>query len=313
MGTRRTFFPAPPNFLPLWELERPVDWSRRFGRAAPLAVEIGVGTGENLVREARSRPDWNFLGLELKWGRLARALHRAEEAGLPNVLGLLADARFVFHRLLPERSVRQVVALFLDPWPKDRHEKRRLFGRDFLRLAASRLEDGGCVYLVTDHAPFAGWVEEQAVGTGLSARRRPVGPGFGTRFEAKWLGTGRRTFWEVRFEKREHPQVPAPEEAEVIAYAVDGFDPRRFRPEPVRGGVTVAFKQFLYDPDKRWGMVRAVVVEPNLTQQLWIEIVHDRKGWRVSPAEGCVFVPTPGVRAALEAVREAARRSVEGA
>ncbi len=287
-----------------------MDWSARFGRAAPLAVEIGVGTGENLVREAGNRPDWNFLGLELKWGRLARALRRAEEAGLSNVRGVLADARFVFHRLLPERSVREVVALFLDPWPKDRHEKRRLFDRGFLRLAASRLEPDGKMYLVTDHAPFAEWVEDQAGGTGLSARRRPVGPGFGTRFEAKWLDAGRRTFWEVHFEKREHPRIPPPEEAEVIAYAVEGFDPERFRPETVRGEATVAFKQFLYDTGRRWGMVRAVVVEPNLTQQFWIEIVHDRRGWRVSPAEGCAFVPTPGVRAALEAVRDAARRSV---
>ena len=310
MGVRRTFFPAPRGFLPWWELERPVDWPGRFGRTAPLAVEIGVGTGENLVREAGNRPDWNFLGLELKWGRLARALRRAQEAGLSNVRGLLADARFVFHRLLPERSVREVAALFLDPWPKDRHEKRRLFDRGFLRLAASRLEDGGWIRLVTDHAPYAEWVEEQADETGLAARRRAVGPGFGTRFEAKWLDAGRRTFWEVRLDKREHPDVPQPEEAEVIAYAVEGFDPGRFRPETVRGEVTVAFKQFLYDAGRRWGMVRAVVVEPNLTQQFWIEIVCDRKGWRVSPAEGCAFVPTPGVRAALEAVRDAARRSV---
>ncbi len=310
MGARRTFFPVPPGFLPWWELRRPENWAERFGRDAPLEVEIGTGTGERLVREASAHPGRNYLGLELKWGRLTRTLRRAQEAGLTNVRGLLADARLAFHRLIPPASVDRVVALFLDPWPKDRHEGRRLLGREFLALAASRLRPGGEIVLVTDHRPHAEWVVEQAAGGPLRARVRRVPPGFRTRFEDKWVEGGLREFHEVHLEKTRHEDFPSPEEVEVIQYPVKGLDPDRFRPEPCRGEVTVAFKQFLYDPVRLRGMVRAVVVEPNLTQQLWIEIVRERRGWRVSPAEGCVFIPTPGVRAALEQVAAAANRSV---
>ncbi len=308
-GSRRTFFPVPEGFVPWWRLGRPQDWAQLFGRPGPVELEIGPGTGERLAREAGAHPDRNYLGVELQWGRLARALERCGRAGCRNVRGTLADARFVLHRVAPPRSLDRVVALFLDPWPKDRHEGRRLFGRPFQELVASRLRDGGEVYLVTDHGPYADWVCEQARGGPLRAERREIRPGFGTRFEEKWVGGGQERFHEIRLVKERHPEVPVPEEVEVIQVPVSGFDPDRFAPRTVRGEATVAFKEVVHDPGRAKALVRAVVVEPLLEQQLWIEVVRERKGWRVSPAEGCAFVPTPGLRAALEEVARAADES----
>ncbi len=309
MPGRKTFFPPEPGLILGWQAERPVDWAGRFGRRAPVEVEIGPGTGEYLAGEAARRPDWDFVGIELKYDRLVRTLRKAREGGLDNVRGVLADARVALHRLFRPGSIARLTALFPDPWPKDRHHGRRLFNRGFLALAATRLAPGGELWVVTDHGPYADWIAVEAEAAGLAPRRSRVTPGLDTRFERQWVAGGQQRFHELRFAGPWPDRtVPVPEEVPVIHVDLDGFDPEGFAPRSVRGPVTVAFKEFLYDPQKRRGMVRAVVVEPHLEQQVWIEIVRDRKGWRAGPAEGCAYVPTPGVRAALDAVRAAATR-----
>jgi hypothetical protein len=77
---------------------------------------------------------------------------------------------------------------------------------------------------------------------------------------------------------------------------------------PAEGGIAVAFKERLFDPAQQLAMVRAVVVEPDLVQHLWIEIRRQGANarWHIRPANGCQFVPTAGVQRALDAVRDAA-------
>ena len=88
-------------------------------------------------------------------------------------------------------------------------------------------------------------------------------------------------------------------------YRVKQFDPARFQPADVDDGVHVVFKETRYDPARQIAMTRVVVVEDDLTQHFWIEVVREGDEWRIRLAPGCGVVPTVGVQRALDAMREA--------
>jgi tRNA (guanine-N7-)-methyltransferase len=290
-----------------WPIEqRPFQAAESFGRDAPLVVEIGFGNGEYLVRRAHEMPDVNLVGIENAWGSASRARRRVERAGLTNVRLLYGDAWDVLRWGVAPRSIDDGWCLFPCPWPKARHEKNRLFSRDFLRLLNSRLRDEAQFDLVTDHAEFRDWVLEQLPGTGVDVTCEDTGPEFETKYERKWRDGGQSTFYRLCLRKQEHQDVPFPEDVALEIRRFDQFEPDRFEPRDVRGEVTVAFKEFLYDAQRRTAMVRVVVAEPDLTQHVWITIVHDGRQWVVRPAQGSGMVPTRGMQTAIDAVREQA-------
>ena len=118
--------------LILWRnAERPINWPQMFEREAPLEVEIGFGKGEYLVRLAQSFPERNFVGIEVEWGSVRRALAAIAREKVNNVRLLFVDTRIAFDRLFCPRAIERVYALFPMPWPKERHIKHRVFSHDF--------------------------------------------------------------------------------------------------------------------------------------------------------------------------------------
>jgi tRNA (guanine-N7-)-methyltransferase len=287
--------------------ERPIDWRRRFGREAPIIVEIGFGNGAYLVRQAQEQPERDFVGIELEWPSVQRGLRRIAQAGVSNVRILQVDARVAFERLFTPRSVHHIYSLFPCPWRKEKHIKHRLFGHGFLKLLNSRLVDGGTIHVVTDYEPYVEWIVEQAQGTGFDLRVERIPPRYGTKYERKWLEQGQAHFFELWFAKETHVDIPLKEDIPLKTYRVARFDPKRFQPKETRGDITVVFKAFLYDPERQTGMVRVVAVEEGLTQDFWIEITPHKGQWAIRPAPGCGFVPTVAVQRALDLVYEAAR------
>jgi hypothetical protein len=92
------------------------------------------------------------------------------------------------------------------------------------------------------------------------------------------------------------------------SHKIPRFEAGSFALEEAREGeLRVRGRDFLHDPERRRGMVRVVVVEPDLTQELWIEIRPSGEGWMVAPARGSGALMTAGVQLALDAVAEAAR------
>ncbi|HET8971455.1 MAG TPA: tRNA (guanosine(46)-N7)-methyltransferase TrmB, partial [Candidatus Nanopelagicales bacterium] len=126
-----------------------------FGRAAPLVVEIGSGTGESLVAMALTRPDTDILAFDVYLPGLARTVGRLHDEGVGNVRLVQADAVDGFRQLLDPDSVSEAWTFFPDPWPKGRHHKRRLVDAAFADLVASRLRPGGGWRLATDWADYA--------------------------------------------------------------------------------------------------------------------------------------------------------------
>lgn len=293
-------------FIQWPETERPVDWTRRFGREAPLEVEIGFGNGEYLAKHAQDNPERNFVGIEVGWGGVRRTLRKISKAGLTNVRLLLADSRLVFQYLLAPASLQRVYSLFPMPWPKEHHVKHRVFSHQFLRLLNNRLVAGGEARIVTDFEPYARWVKEQVPDSGFIMDVTLTHPSFDTKYERKWCEQGQETFFEIRLVKQQHQLDRAvKEEQPVKTYCVDHFDPDHFDPVSDHGEVVVEFKDYLYDPARKKAMTRAVVVEDELTQHVWIEIARGEAQWFIHLAPGCCAVPSVGVQRAVDLVYEA--------
>jgi tRNA (guanine-N7-)-methyltransferase len=285
---------------------RPVDWRGKFGRGAPLHAEIGFGLGDYLVRQAADHPDRDFVGIELEWVLVRRALRKIALARVNNARIIRADARIALERLFDQRSLSGACALFPCPWPKRKHVENRLFTQDFLRLVNSRLLSGGELLMVTDEKYYMEWVLDQVPGTGFDARFEIMPPRFATKYERKWQELGRQEFYGLRLRKDRHVEIPLKEEKDLITYRIERFDPGSFHPSKARGRFMVEFKEFLFDPGLEKGMVRSVVGEDNLLQNFWIEIVRREGRWHIRPAKGCAMIPTAGVQRALDLVRDAA-------
>lgn len=299
--------------LILWrQAEHPVRWDERFGRTVPLHVEIGFGSGDYLVQQAAEHPEIDFVGIEREWQCMQRALRKLVQAGLNNVRLILGEAIPALNYLFSPASVARFYALFPCPWPKEKHARHRLFSTRFLRLLYSRLNldaPGAGVQIVTDFAPFRDWVLGQVPGSGFEAEWLTVPPRLGTKYERKWMEEGQTQFYELQLVPNpqsavHNPQLTYGGKISLETYRISEFDPARFSPSGTHEEIVVEFKEFLYDPVRRHGMQRVIVVEEGVLQDFWIEVAATKGGWSIRPAAGCGIVPTAGVQRALDLARE---------
>jgi len=130
----------------------PLDLLAIFGRVAPLQVDLGCGDGSFLCELAHLHQDKNFLGIERLVGRVAKACRKASP--LDNVRVLNVESSYAVGYLLPEASVETFYLLFPDPWPKRRHQRRRIVRLDFLDSIHRALEDGGSLRIATDQLDY---------------------------------------------------------------------------------------------------------------------------------------------------------------
>lgn len=138
-----------------------------FSREAPLEIEIGTGKGRFILAETLRRPEVNFIGIErsLKWLRIA--LLRAAKTPRSNIAFLNLDADMVIKLLLRPQSIQAYHVYFPDPWPKDRHHKRRLFNPRLLEKMAETLHPDGKLFLKTDHAEYYADARQRIEQSGL--------------------------------------------------------------------------------------------------------------------------------------------------
>ncbi|GAB4369543.1 MAG: tRNA (guanosine(46)-N7)-methyltransferase TrmB [Calditrichia bacterium] len=175
----------------------PLDWEQIFVRSAPLGIEIGCGNGEYLVRWAQTQPDWNFIGIELSLGSVERIVERVYKEGMTHVRLLRDDARFALRELFPDNSIRQVVMNFPDPWPKEKHQHRRLILPEFVQTLAAVLENRGSFELTTDQKWYAQQAEQVfEQNSCFITREIEVNPtrSVTTKYQRKWLAMGREVY-----------------------------------------------------------------------------------------------------------------------
>lgn len=126
-----------------------------FGRSAPLTLEIGSGTGEQIVAAAAAHPDRDYLALEVWVPGIAKLVSKAVEAGVDNIRVLEADVAQALPIVLGDACLDEVWTFFPDPWRKARHRKRRLVSDAFALQVARVLRDGGVWRLATDWDDYA--------------------------------------------------------------------------------------------------------------------------------------------------------------
>ena len=144
-------------------------WSEVFGNEKPLYIEIGMGKGQFIIEMARRNPDKNFIGIEKYSSVLVRALEKCEEDAPENLRFIRMDAEEILE-VFDTDEVAGIYLNFSDPWPKDRHAKRRLTYRDFWARYKVILKPEGQVVFKTDNRPLfdfsleeveiAGWTLE---------------------------------------------------------------------------------------------------------------------------------------------------------
>ncbi|HCI24074.1 MAG TPA: tRNA (guanosine(46)-N7)-methyltransferase TrmB, partial [Lachnospiraceae bacterium] len=106
-------------------------WSEVFGNDRPIHIEIGMGKGKFIMGMAQAHPDINYIGIEKYSTVLLRAIQKMEENELPNVVFIRMDAEDICE-VFDKEEIDKIYLNFSDPWPKDRHAKRRLPSREFL-------------------------------------------------------------------------------------------------------------------------------------------------------------------------------------
>lgn len=125
-------------------------WAERFEKAQPLHIEVGTGKGRFIYEMAKAHPEINYIGIEIQLNVLVMALDKLLEEPLANLQLLQVNGGFVTE-YFAEGEVDQVYLNFSDPWPKTRHEKRRLTAPQFLSSYEKVLRSEGEIHFKTDN------------------------------------------------------------------------------------------------------------------------------------------------------------------
>jgi tRNA (guanine-N7-)-methyltransferase len=135
-------------------------WQELFGNSRPIRMEIGMGKGRFLMTLAEQNPSVNYIGVERYCSVLYRAIQKYDENPLPNLRFLCIDAAAV-DTLFAPGEIDRIYLNFSDPWPKDRHAKRRLTSQAFLSRYDRILKPEGTIEFKTDNQDLFSWSLEQ--------------------------------------------------------------------------------------------------------------------------------------------------------
>ena len=177
-------------------------------------IEIGTGKGTFLVQQAVRQPDTNFLGIEWTAEFWRYAADRVRRRELSNIRVLHTDATELCRYWLPDEIATVIHLYFSDPWPKTRHNKRRVVQDETLRHFHRVLKPEGELRLVTDHVELWKWYQEHAernanlfhIKPFLSPESAREGEMVGTNFERKFAREG-RPFMAMTLVKRQAPMA----------------------------------------------------------------------------------------------------------
>ena len=131
-----------------------------FPTSEQVVLEIGFGMGEATALIARDFPNTGYLAVEVHKPGIGKLMARVEELALSNIRIIEGDAHPIITTMIPDKSVDGVHLFFPDPWPKKRHNKRRIVNAEFLALIHPKIKDGGFFHIATDWVPYAEYIEE---------------------------------------------------------------------------------------------------------------------------------------------------------
>lgn len=173
-------------------------WQQLFQNENPIHIEIGMGKGQFIIELAKQNPNINYVGIEKFSSVLIRAIEKRNEVELNNLLFIRMDAENITE-VFDHNEISQIYLNFSDPWPKDRHAKRRLTSRQFFARYNEILRPEGRVIFKTDNRELfdfsleevveAGWILENHT-FDLHHSEYVVGNVM-TEYEKKFVGEGK--------------------------------------------------------------------------------------------------------------------------
>ena len=128
-------------------------WNTLFGNENPIHVEIGMGKGQFIMQLAKMNPDINYIGIEKYSSVLLRALEKRKDTELTNLYFIRYDAEYL-NDIFGKDDIARIYLNFSDPWPKDRHARRRLTSKEYLAKYNQCLKKDGEVIFKTDNVPL---------------------------------------------------------------------------------------------------------------------------------------------------------------
>ncbi len=148
--------------------QRPGTWHEIFGNDHPIYIEIGMGKGKFIHTNAKLHPEINYVGIEKYSSVLLRAIQKMEEEELPNLKFIRMDAEDIT-KVFGKHEVDKIYLNFSDPWPKDRHAKRRLPSREFLARYDVILKPDSRLEFKTDNRDLFDFAVEELEPAGWTA------------------------------------------------------------------------------------------------------------------------------------------------
>lgn len=172
-----------------------LDLNTVFQRQAPLEIDLGCGDGAFLVALARDNPERNFLGIERLFGRVRTACRAIARHQLANARIMRLEASYAVQYVVPSRSVEMFHLMFPDPWPKRRHQARRIVTPELLDSIHRALVPGGMLQMATDQLDYLQELKRLADGLpGFTPDSAHPPPAALTTFEKRFRECGTKTY-----------------------------------------------------------------------------------------------------------------------
>ena len=143
---------------PKWCIEpqkNPLNFKKIFKSKKPIVIDVGFGMGEELIDYAQKNTDKNILGIDIYKPGIGRALRQIEINNIKNIRIINADAVEILELMIDNNSISEFHIYFPDPWPKKKHNKRRLIKKNFAELVKKKLTKKGIIHCITDDRDYA--------------------------------------------------------------------------------------------------------------------------------------------------------------
>jgi len=149
-----------------WVIKEPKEykgeWSKLFKNDNPIYIEIGMGKGKFICEHAKNNPNINYIGIEKFSSVLVRAIEKMDESEeeINNLYFLRFDAEYI-EDIFDKEEISRIYLNFSDPWPKEKHAKRRLTSKEYLKRYDNILDKKGNIIFKTDNRDLFDFSLEQ--------------------------------------------------------------------------------------------------------------------------------------------------------
>ena len=137
-----------------------VDLQQIFPTSDKVIMEIGFGMGEATAIIAKNHPNNGYIAVDVHPPGIGKLLARIVENDLTNLKVIEEDVHIVLQHMIADESLDGIHLYFPDPWPKKKHNKRRIVNENFLQLIHPKIKKGGFIHIATDWVPYAESIQE---------------------------------------------------------------------------------------------------------------------------------------------------------